>query len=79
LANARAETFVRSVSAPLADDLREAIRVLFDMRWGGAEADLLAEDWQAYQRLCQSESEDFILNRTDYYAFFTYSLFCGEA
>ena len=78
LANVRAETFVRSVSAPLADDLREAIRVLFDMRWGEAQADLSEADWQAYQRLCRPESEDFILNRPDYYAFLTYSLFCGE-
>ena len=79
LKHVRAETFVRSVCAPLANDLREAIRALFDMRWGGAQADLSAADWQAYQRLCQPESENFILNHPDYYAFFTYSLFCGEA
>jgi demethylmenaquinone methyltransferase/2-methoxy-6-polyprenyl-1,4-benzoquinol methylase len=45
------------------------------MRWDEAESEVRPEDGEAYQRLCQPESPDFILNHPDYYAFFTYSLF----
>jgi len=51
---------------------------LFEMRWEGAQSELSAEDWAEYQRLCQPESPDFILDSPDYYAFFTYSLFYGS-
>jgi ubiquinone/menaquinone biosynthesis C-methylase UbiE len=46
----------------------------FDWVWS---ADCV-EDWAQYQRLCQPESPDFILNLPDYYAFFTYSMFRGK-
>ena len=73
-----AQTFVGDVHAPLSDDIRSALMSLLQMRWGKLESELSQEDWAEYQRLCQPESSDFILNLPDYYAFFTYSLFFGK-
>jgi ubiquinone/menaquinone biosynthesis C-methylase UbiE len=73
-----AHTFAGDAHAPLTDDLRSALTALFQMRWPGVEAELGQEDWKEYQRLCLPESPDFILNHTDYYAFFTYSMFHGK-
>jgi demethylmenaquinone methyltransferase/2-methoxy-6-polyprenyl-1,4-benzoquinol methylase len=73
-----ARTFVGDAHAPLSDDLRQALVALFEMRWPGVEAELTQEDQVAYRRLCLPESPDFILDHPDYYAFFTYSMFCGR-
>jgi len=71
-------TFAGEAYAPLTDDLRIALISLFQMRWPGVKSELTQEDWAEYQRLCQPESSDFILNLPDYYAFFTLSMFCGK-
>ncbi|MBW1792070.1 MAG: methyltransferase domain-containing protein [Deltaproteobacteria bacterium] len=73
-----AQTFVGDVHAPFNDDIRSALISLFQMRWGEVKSELSQEDWEEYQRLSQPESQDFILNLPDYYAFFTYSLFSGR-
>jgi len=73
-----AETFVGTVHGPLSNGIRNALVSLFDMRWKDAEPEMAPEDWGQYERLCQPESPDFILDLPDYYAFFTYSLFCGK-
>jgi demethylmenaquinone methyltransferase/2-methoxy-6-polyprenyl-1,4-benzoquinol methylase len=73
-----ARTFAGDAHAPLTDDLRSALRALFQMRWPGVEAELSPEDFSEYQRLCLPESPDFILDHPDYYAFFTYSMFQGK-
>ena len=73
-----AQTFVGDAHAPLGDDMRSALIALLDMRWPGAQSELTAEDWAEFQRLCQPESPDFILDLPDYYAFFTYSMFRGK-
>jgi demethylmenaquinone methyltransferase/2-methoxy-6-polyprenyl-1,4-benzoquinol methylase len=39
---------------------------------------LVLPDMLEYQRLCQPDSADFILNLPDYYAFFTYKMFQGK-
>ncbi len=72
-----ARTFVGDATAPLSPDVRSALIALFGMRWPGAESELAAEDRSEYQRLCLPESPDFILNNSDYYAFFTCTMFCG--
>jgi demethylmenaquinone methyltransferase/2-methoxy-6-polyprenyl-1,4-benzoquinol methylase len=72
-----AQTLVGGVHAPLSDGVRAELLSLFQMRWPGVGSELTPEDWAAFQRLCQPESPDFILNHPDYYAFFTYSLFSG--
>ena len=72
------QAFVGNVYAPLNNEIRDALIDLFEMRWGSAESEVSLEDWATYQRLCQPESPDCILNLPDYYAFFTYSLFRGS-
>jgi len=73
-----ATTFVNEVFAPIGDDVRAALLSLFQMRWGKAKSEVSEEDWERFQRLCQPDSPDHILNRSDYYAFFTYSMFQGK-
>lgn len=73
-----AHTFVADVSAPLDDRLRDALTVTFPMFWGEVEQEVSPGDWAEYNRLCQPESPDFILNHPDYYAFVTYTMFCGK-
>jgi ubiquinone/menaquinone biosynthesis C-methylase UbiE len=70
-----ARTFVVGVQSPLAAGSRSAMTTVFQMLWGEAQSEVTAEDWADFERLCQPESPDFLLNLPDYYAFFTYSLF----
>jgi demethylmenaquinone methyltransferase/2-methoxy-6-polyprenyl-1,4-benzoquinol methylase len=72
-----ARTFVGDAHGPLTDDHRSALMALFEMRWPGVESEMSREDWTEVQRLCSPESPDLILDRPDYYAFFTYSIFHG--
>ena len=73
-----ARTFVGDVCAPLSGEMRSALAALIEMRWVDVEAELSEGDWAEYQRLCVPESQDFILDLADYYAFFTYSMFRGR-
>ena len=72
-----AHTFAGDACAPLSEGMRAALVALFLMRWPGVASELTPEDYDAFQRLCLPDSPDFILNQPDYYAFFTYSMFCG--
>lgn len=78
LEEATARTFVGDSQAPLTDAIRVALTSLFDMLWGEPQPEVSPEDWQDYQRLCQPDSPEFILNLPDYYAFFTYSMFWAK-
>jgi demethylmenaquinone methyltransferase/2-methoxy-6-polyprenyl-1,4-benzoquinol methylase len=78
LVELKAETLVRTVQAPLSDELRDGLVELMEMRWGGARSEVPRQDWEDYSRLCRPESQKSILNREDYYGFFTYSLFRGK-
>ncbi|MBN1812360.1 MAG: class I SAM-dependent methyltransferase [Anaerolineae bacterium] len=71
-------TFVADIHAPLDDVARDALTGSFQMLWGKAEPEVTPQDWAQFQRLCQPESPDFILNMSNYYAFITYSLFWGK-
>jgi demethylmenaquinone methyltransferase/2-methoxy-6-polyprenyl-1,4-benzoquinol methylase len=73
-----ARTFAGDVYAPLSEDICNALITFFNMLWGEPQPEVSQEDWAEYQRLCQPESPDFILNLPDYYAFFTYSMFWGK-
>jgi len=73
-----AQTFAGDVYAPLSEDIRTALITFFNMLWGEPQPEVSQEDWAEYQRLCQPESPDFILNLPDYYAFFTVSMFWGR-
>ncbi len=74
LSQARAQTFVGSINAPLSSDLRDAMIDLLHMRWNDSRSEVSAEVREEYQRLCTVESPDFILNLPEYYAFFTYTM-----
>lgn len=78
LENITARTFVQDVFAPLSEDIRMALVSLLDMLWGKKSSGVSEDDWEKFQRLCRPESPDFILNRPDYYAFYTYSMFSGK-
>jgi ubiquinone/menaquinone biosynthesis C-methylase UbiE len=78
LKDARAQTFVSTIQAPLSDDIHNAMAVLIQMRWVDVQTELSEDDWAEYQRLCKPDSPDFILNHPDYYAFFTYTMFHGQ-
>jgi ubiquinone/menaquinone biosynthesis C-methylase UbiE len=71
-------TFVGDVQAPLSGELRVALVSLFHMLWGEPQPETSPEDWAEYQRLCQPDSPDFILDLPNYYAFFTYTMFRGR-
>ena len=73
-----AKTFADSFYAPLSREIRNALVSLFDMRWPDAETELSLEDQTEFRRLCQPDSPDFILNLSDYYVFFTHTLFWGK-
>jgi demethylmenaquinone methyltransferase/2-methoxy-6-polyprenyl-1,4-benzoquinol methylase len=77
LVKTEARTFVGDVQAPLTDGIRIALISLFQMLWGEQIPEVSREDWAEYQRLCQPESPDFILDLPDYVALYTYSLFRG--
>jgi demethylmenaquinone methyltransferase/2-methoxy-6-polyprenyl-1,4-benzoquinol methylase len=74
----RAQTLLSDVCPPLSNEKIAALTDLFTMRWGNCEKEVAPEIWQNYQRLCNPNSDDFILHNPDYYAFFTYSLFSGR-
>jgi demethylmenaquinone methyltransferase/2-methoxy-6-polyprenyl-1,4-benzoquinol methylase len=78
LEETKARTFVGEVQAPLGSGERTALVSLFEMLWGERQAEVAAEDWAEFQRLCIPESADFILDIPGYYAFFTYSMFQGK-
>ena len=78
LVDLEAQTFVADVIAPLDDKIRDAMIITFPMFWGGVEQEVSKQDWAEYNRLCQPESPDFILDNPDYYAFHTYTMFQGR-
>ncbi len=71
-----AKAFVGDAYAPLSDAMKQALLSLIDMRWNSSE--LSSEDSDEFQRLCNPDSPEFILNLPDYYAFFTYTMFRGR-
>ncbi len=77
LVDRKARAFSGSVQAPLTKEARSAMGSLFEMRWPDAEKELSVADRAEFERLTHPDSEDFILNHEDYFAYFTYSMFFG--
>jgi demethylmenaquinone methyltransferase/2-methoxy-6-polyprenyl-1,4-benzoquinol methylase len=77
LQDVTARSFVGDIRAPLDGPRRNALALLFDMRWGESRAEAEDDDWSLYKRLTDPESPDFIGDRPDYYGFFTYTVFRG--
>jgi demethylmenaquinone methyltransferase/2-methoxy-6-polyprenyl-1,4-benzoquinol methylase len=78
LKDSKSQTFVNEIYAPLDDEMRTALISFFEMLWGDPQPEVSEKDWAEYQRLCTPDSADFILDRPDYYAFYTYSMFQGK-
>ena len=78
LRDIEAKTFPGDIRAPLGKAAQAALISLFKMRWGTAETEVSKQDWSRFVRLSQPDSPEFILNLSDYYAFFTYTLFYGK-
>lgn len=77
LTETAAKTYAGSVFAPLDENSRKALISLFEMRWPNVESELLPQYVSEFRRLCSPDSQDFILNLNDYYAYFTYTVFRG--
>jgi len=73
-----AKVFADSFYAPLSRGIRNALVDLFNMRWPDVELELSSDDLSEFRRLCQPDSPGFILNLSDYYAFFTHTLFWSK-
>ena len=78
IAEPTARTVVGTVQAPLDGGVRRALISLFKMLWGEGQSRMAEADREEYQRLTNPESPDFILDTSDYCAFFTYSIFEGR-
>ena len=74
----KVQTFVADIHTPVDNTVRDALTGIFQMLWGKAKPEVRPEDWAQFQRLCQPQSPDFILNMPNYYAFITHSLFWGR-
>jgi demethylmenaquinone methyltransferase/2-methoxy-6-polyprenyl-1,4-benzoquinol methylase len=73
-----AQTFVGDIRAPLQNGERTALTSLFRMLWETPQPEAVTEDVAAYKGLCTPGSAEFILDAPGYYAFFTYTMFCGK-
>ncbi|MBN1532040.1 MAG: class I SAM-dependent methyltransferase [Spirochaetes bacterium] len=75
--NIAVKTYTGDIAAPLSGNDREALHILLRMFWGESEPEISGEDWKKFMRLCDPESDEYILNNRHYYGFYTYSLFRG--
>ena len=73
-----ARTFAADVQGPFDTQTRTALASCFQMFWGHLQPHLRAEDWAEFERLCQPDSPDFIVDQPGYHAFLTYTLFAGR-
>ena len=70
-------SFIGEVQAPIKPEIRIAMTSLFEMLWSRPPGEEAQADWLEYERLCRSDSPDFILDIPEYYAFFTFTMFSG--
>ena len=76
---ATAQPFSEGVCAPFGEPVRSALLSLIQMRWLAAEKEISRADRRLYQSITDPSSPDFILDRPDYYGFYTYTLFRAKA
>ena len=75
LADIKAKSFMAEFNAPLDSNIREALLELMDMRWGAARKQVSSGDWNLFSRQSRPGSKECILDRPEYYGFFTYTMF----
>ena len=73
-----ARTFVGDIKAPLSADQRKAVISLIDMLWVPSQSGLTKEDCNIFEYICKPNSPGFIPDNSNYYGFFTYTLFSGR-
>ena len=71
-------TLAGQCGAPLNEDERAGMAALLAMRWPGSEKELPEDQTRLFKELTDPDSKDYILNRPDYQAFFTYTMFRGR-
>lgn len=72
-----AKTYLSDIIAPLNENDLNALTILLQMLWGESESEMSDSDWQNFKRLCDLNSDDYILNNPFYYGFYTYTFFKG--
>lgn len=77
LAESTVKSYVRNFQAPFDNETMNSLAYIFDMFWGNLENKVAKKDWQLFRRLCDPDSEDFILNCEEYYGYIVYSVFSG--
>jgi ubiquinone/menaquinone biosynthesis C-methylase UbiE len=73
-----ANTFTRDINAPLSENDQKALDILIQMLWGSAESELDSNDTEDFRSLYYRDSAKYILNKSHYYGFYTYTLFSGR-
>jgi hypothetical protein len=76
--NVVAKSFIGDIEAPLSENDKKALTTFFQMFWGNSEKEVSIADWEKFNAICSPNSNEFILNSSDYYGFYTYSLFQGQ-
>lgn len=71
------KTYLGDIIAPLSKNDRNVLDFLFQMFWGESESEISEIDWKEFKRICDPNSDDYILNNQHYYGFYTYTLFKG--
>lgn len=72
------KTYLGDIIAPLSENDRNTLNLLFQMFWGESESEVTESDWKDFKRICDPDSDDYILNNQHYYGFYTYTLFRGK-
>lgn len=70
-------TYVHDINGPLDDAEKTALSIFFQMFWENASDSVSKTEWKLYNELSSQNSDKFILNDPEYYAFFGYTLFQG--
>lgn len=73
-----AESFAADIRTPLSAELIEAVQDCWRMFFDPLKAYVDKKDWDLLQRLSDSQSEDCLIDRPDYYCLLTYSMFVGR-
>ncbi|MBI9089342.1 MAG: class I SAM-dependent methyltransferase [Desulfobacterium sp.] len=73
----KVKSFIKDICAPLDGDIFTALEDLIKMRWPKKPRGLSKKELALYRHITDSSSPGFILNASNYYGFFTYTMFVG--
>lgn len=72
-------SYLGDIIAPLDEGQKEAVTALFDMLWSDSHEAVSNAELQLFQQITAPGAAEFILDRPDYYGFFVYTCFSGQA